>query len=138
MMVTGLVTGEAEARSWGRQIRIGWVYEVTITNITKGTDLSQGLVFTPILVASHAPGVSVFELGEPASDELAMLAEGGDTAPLSAVLAASRRAHSTTTTAAPLFPGESVTVKLRYTGRPTQLTLASMLLPTNGRVPAWE
>ena len=50
-------------------------FQVTITNLT------QGQIFTPILVASHKNGVKLFELGEMASDELAALAEAGDVAP---------------------------------------------------------
>ncbi|MBI5612909.1 MAG: spondin domain-containing protein, partial [Gammaproteobacteria bacterium] len=49
-------------------------YEVTVTNLTRGQS------FTPILVATHRPGVALFEPGQPASPELAILAEGGDTA----------------------------------------------------------
>jgi hypothetical protein len=48
------------------------VFEVTITNITAGQ------VFTPILLASHRPGVRLFNVGEPASEELEVLAEEGD------------------------------------------------------------
>ena len=44
-------------------------FEVTITNLTR----SQ--TFTPILVASHRKPVSLFTLGDPASDELAALAD---------------------------------------------------------------
>ena len=58
----------------------GVMYEVTITNLTRGS------LFTPILVASHRSGVSLFALGEPASAELAMLAEGGNVEPLDTVV----------------------------------------------------
>ncbi|MEZ5576654.1 MAG: spondin domain-containing protein [Candidatus Competibacteraceae bacterium] len=50
------------------------MYAVTITNLTCGSS------FTLILVASHRPGVELFTLGQAASDELAAMAEGGDTA----------------------------------------------------------
>ncbi|MGH8284414.1 MAG: spondin domain-containing protein, partial [Steroidobacteraceae bacterium] len=43
------------------------VYEVTITNITPGE------TFTPILVATHSGRIALFSLGEPASNELAIL-----------------------------------------------------------------
>ena len=44
------------------------MYKVTITNITAGQ------VFSPVLVVSHWKDVSLFELGAPASEPLAMLA----------------------------------------------------------------
>lgn len=65
-IVTGMVLGlslcslpaGAERNHGGK-----WIYKITITNVTKGMDLSQGLVFTPILLATHKPGVNLFELG---------------------------------------------------------------------------
>lgn len=55
-------------------------YEVSITNITKGQ------TFTPILVATHRPGVRLFELGMEASPELEAVAETGNTAPMASLL----------------------------------------------------
>ncbi|MFT5125637.1 MAG: hypothetical protein ACI9QL_002982 [Candidatus Omnitrophota bacterium] len=108
-----------------------WVYQVKITNITKGTDLSQGLVLTPILLVAHSSGTHLFELGEPASKELAMLAEGGDTAPMTALMEETPGVQHIETTGGPLLPGASVEVDIPYTGRRTVLSTASMLLPTN-------
>jgi hypothetical protein len=50
--------------------------EVSITNVMRGA------VLTPPLVANTRGPVSIFELGQPASDALEQLAEGGATAPL--------------------------------------------------------
>lgn len=58
----------------------GREYAVTITNLTRGQS------FTPILVFSHRPRVTLFEVGSPASSELATLAEDGDIGPLSTLL----------------------------------------------------
>ena len=55
-------------------------FVVTITNLT------QGQIFTPIVAASHKRSVKLFELGEPASEPLEILAEAGDTAPLRTML----------------------------------------------------
>ena len=74
-------------------------YEVTITNITRGQS------FTPILVATHHQGVRLYQFGQPASSALAVLAEGGDTAPLAAVLGATPHAE-TMTSAGLLAPGK--------------------------------
>ena len=101
------------------------VYSVTITNITKGT------LFTPILVVTHKPGHPVFQLGEPASEELIAIAEGGDTQPFQDKLLGSGMGYDAVSTGAPLLPGESVTVTVKTNGRFNHVSLAAMLLPTN-------
>ena len=100
-------------------------YEITVTNITRGQS------FTPILVATHKEGVSIFTEGSPASPELAILAEGGDTAPLTAVLVANANVHDVITIPGRLDPGKSVTVKVKTKGGFDHVSLASMLIPTN-------
>jgi hypothetical protein len=99
-------------------------YAVTITNITKGE------IFTPIMVASHKPGIKLFELGSVASTELEMLAEGGDTAPLSKKLLG-RGALDIVTTEDVLPPGQSVTVRVRTNHRNNHVSVAAMLVPSN-------
>ena len=42
-------------------------YKITITNLTHGQPLA------PVMAATHKPGISFFEVGQPPSDELAML-----------------------------------------------------------------
>ena len=100
------------------------MYKVEITNITRGS------LFTPILVASHRSGVSLFKLGEPASDELAMLAEGGDIAPLNDVLLGDSDVVGTDHSEGLLEPGHSVTVYVPA-GNANRISLAAMILPTN-------
>ena len=99
-------------------------YDVTITNIT------QGVIFTPIMVASHQRGLKLFELGQPASNELAQLAEGGDTVPLTNLLKSSG-AHDVVTGGDVLGPGASVTLTVDVKGNNRYVSIASMLLPTN-------
>ncbi|WP_455209849.1 spondin domain-containing protein [Kaarinaea lacus] len=101
------------------------MYSVTITNITKGT------LFTPILVVTHKPGHPVFQLGEPASEELIAIAEGGNTQPLQDKLLNSGMGYDAASTGAPLLPGESVTVNVGAKGKFNHISLAAMLLPTN-------
>lgn len=103
----------------------GPYYEVTITNLTRST------LFTPALVASHSNGVSIFELGSPASDELAALAEGGDTAPLTAALLADDRVVDVQQAGGPLEPGASVTVNVMAKYGARRISLAAMMVPTN-------
>lgn len=102
------------------------LYEVRVTNVT------AGIYFTPTLAVTHSPGVGLFTLGEPASSELAALAESGNVGPLQAALASLGRAVSATATTGDLLaPGASTSFAIR--GRPSQdrLSLAAMLLPTN-------
>jgi Spondin_N len=100
-------------------------YEVTITNLTRAQ------AFTPILVASHAKGVKLFELGAAASNELSALAEGGDVAPLTAVLGANHNVRDITNSGGLLMPGQSVTVMVSAQRGAREISLASMLIPTN-------
>ena len=101
-------------------------YEVTIYNITKGQ------TFTPILAVTHSPDISLFELGEPASSELATMAESGAIGPLRAVLdAAPGVVAETNTNGALLFPGDSVTIAISGDVQLDRLSFVGMLIPTN-------
>ena len=101
-------------------------YEVTITNLTPGQ------TFTPQLVATHSAKVSLFELGQPAGDALEVLAEGGDTTPLTEMLLGSPYEVADVQTIPGLLgPGQSVTVIVEGTRFERYLSLAAMLIPTN-------
>ena len=107
----------------------GRSFEVTITNLTRGQQ------FTPILVASHEKGVKLFTLGDPASPQLATLAEAGATADLDSLLSGmSEVGEVKTSMGLPmglLDPGASVTVMVYAGGRFNHVSVASMLIPTN-------
>jgi hypothetical protein len=101
-------------------------YAVTITNITSGQ------TFTPLLVVTHKSSVSLFEPGEPASAELATLAESGDVSALASVLdGMPSEVFSTADSGGLLGPGESVTVEIRGSFRFRRISVAGMLIPTN-------
>ncbi|RLA43650.1 MAG: hypothetical protein DRR06_09320 [Gammaproteobacteria bacterium] len=119
-----ILVGIALASVFASTAAIAAQYEVTITNVTEGT------LFTPILVVSHTPGVSLFELGQPASEELVAVAEGGDIAPFVTALEADSRVVDTADSGDVLSPGASVTVTVEGP-RNGQISLVSMLLPTN-------
>ena len=101
------------------------MFEVSITNVTRGQ------TFTPILVASHKKGVKLFELGSPASEELAMLAESGATTPLSDLLEDMRKVKDVATSGGLLEPGHTVTVTVEAGDGFNYVSVASMLIPTN-------
>lgn len=103
----------------------GRVFEVSITNITRGQ------TFTPILVATHSARIAFFKLASPASDGLAFLAEDGSTALLASELASSGEALDAQTIPGLLAPGATATVQVRARSRFDRLSLAAMLIPTN-------
>ena len=98
-------------------------YEVTLTNIT------HGVILTPPIFALSKRQIDVFRVGEAASLGLEMVAEAGSTDEIRAELEA-EGVQDVQQTAAPVMPGQSVTVRLDGT-RSSRLSLASMLLPTN-------
>ena len=100
-------------------------FEVTITNLTRGQQ------FTPILVASHKSNVRLFELGKPASTELATLAEEGNTAPLAAALSALPGTGQVVTGGGLTNPGASTTLIVEGRRGFGFLSVAAMLIPTN-------
>ncbi|MDH4063134.1 MAG: spondin domain-containing protein [Acidobacteriota bacterium] len=101
------------------------VYAVTITNITRGQNL------TPVLVATHLPGVRLFTLGQPAAPALVQVAEEGDIGPLMARAQNSGVVFDLGTTTGLLEPGQTQTVRVRARGPFTRLSAVAMLIPTN-------
>lgn len=100
-------------------------YKVSITNLTNSIN------FTPILVSSQRRELSIFELGEPASEDLEAIAEGGDTSLLSATLEADSNVVDIQSTSDLLEPGQSVDVHVSAANGARYISLASMMLPTN-------
>lgn len=100
-------------------------YKVTITNITKGQS------FTPLILATHKPGLSLFELGQAASQDIADIAEGGDIGPLAASLSSSWLVNDIANSDGLLGAGQSVELMLSARGHFARLSLAAMLVPTN-------
>ncbi len=101
-------------------------YEVSITNAT------YGQTFTPQLLATHNSEVGLFTLGQPAGEALELIAEAGDTGPLTEVIeGVPDFVGFVLTTADLLTPGQTVTVMINAKEGHDRLTLAAMLLPTN-------
>ena len=93
-------------------------------------NLTQGIYYTPFLVAAHTPDASLFELGEAATDELTMMAEGGDVSGLVSLVdgldgnVAEVQGELTA-------PGTTRTFMLSTDDANTALSITAMLLPTN-------
>ncbi len=100
-------------------------YEVTITNITKGQILG------PVAVATHNANMSLFDLGAPASSELAFLAEEGNPAMLVGALNSNADVLMAATNGAPIMPGASATITVLSDTNNPLISLASMLVSTN-------
>lgn len=124
VVVSGLLAGQTvTAQADGPR------FEVTVTNLTRGQ------TFTPVLVASHREGVRLFALGQPASPELATLAEEGDTGPLATLLLATAGVRDVDSTGAPpagfVGPGQSKMVVVEAGHGADHISVAAMLIPTN-------
>ena len=64
------------------------IYRVTVTNLTRGQ------IMSPPVVAAHSAAVDLFTPGEPASPELAAVAEDADSAGLVALLGTEPGVHA--------------------------------------------
>ena len=110
------------------------MFKITLTNLTTGEPGMGGQIFSPPIFATHAAGVKVYEVGQPASAALVALAEGGDTSGL-ATLAAAAGANVALVEdpVLPIAPDtvNSVTVKLTADAINSSLSLATMLVSTN-------
>ena len=115
MLAIGLTT--ANASDWN-------TYEVTITNATK----SQ--VITPPLITLHRNKVSVFAVGETASDGLSMLAETGDNQVLYSEINNAHGVFDTVASSDMIPPGESLSLTISGPKK-AHLSVAAMLATTN-------
>lgn len=112
--------GQAQAADGGARH-----YTVSITNITKN------ILFTPMLATTHHNTAPLFHVGEPASEAVVKIAEGGDTSMLTQALEASDRVHTVSNAAAPLHPGETVELQVQSNKYHDRVSVMGMLLPTN-------
>ena len=104
---------------------VAGTYTVTVTNITKGQS------FTPIIGATHRPGIRFFRTGMPASEGIEIMAEGGNTMPLAEALMSSELVGYTAGTDGLLMPGDSVSFEIEGDYIFQRLSVAAMLIPTN-------
>ena len=102
-------------------------FDVEITNLTRGS------YFTPFLVTAHADSAALFSVGEAASANLQLMAEGGDISGLAADVAALNATTVENPAGGLLGPGESTTASLNTDSAPdnTRLSIVAMILPSN-------
>ena len=96
------------------------------------TNLSNGIYYTPFLVAAHPDGTSLFTVGQPASASLQAMAEGGDISGLATDALALGATVAENPAMGVLAPATSTNVDLNTDGTSNdRLTVLAMLLPTN-------
>ena len=96
-------------------------YEVTVTNLTNAQPVS------PVAVVLHSEG-ALWEIGEPASEALEQMAEGGDNDAIRALSVVQAEASG----AAPIGPGNSETISVTIEDTTDALlSVATMLVNTN-------
>jgi hypothetical protein len=103
---------------------------ITITNVTPGQ------VLTPPLVVLHSGSFRLFTPGQPASEELAMLAEEGLADQLVSTFHRNSDVYDFTVADRELMPGESIVLELKALDVPVgpnevRLSVAGMLATTN-------
>ncbi len=100
---------------------------VTVENLTNGIN------FTPLLVAAHTSDTSVFRTGTEASTSLQAMAEGGDLVDLVADLTTADATLVQDPAAGMLAPGQSTTTEEISTDETDNryLSVVAMMLPTN-------
>lgn len=95
-------------------------------------NLTNGMWFTPLLVAAHPDGSSLFTAGQPASAELQAMAEGGDISGLESLLNGIGATVVANPAGGPLPPAMSTDADLNTDGTSNVLlSVVSMLIPTN-------
>lgn len=101
--------------------------EIQVTNLT------QGIYFTPLMVAAHDSDAQLFTSGSAASASVQEMAEGGGLTGLTADLTAANATFVANPAGGLLAPGASTTTELNTddAAANTQLSVVAMMLPTN-------
>lgn len=100
-------------------------FQVEITNLTRAQ------LFSPPLIASHSSNIDMFEVGDPASPELAELAENGNNADLAALLGGSSEVFDMASGSGMLAPGDTMVLQLDVSLMMPYISAAGMLVSTN-------
>jgi len=117
----GVTVADAKGHACGHCNK---TYEVTITNLT------YNQVLSPPFAVSHVPSIHLFQAGEPASEGLEALAEGGDASVLTGALSGADRVCEVITASEPVPPGRSTTITILGSGKRV-VSVAAMLVNTN-------
>jgi len=109
-------------------------FETEFTEDAFPTDYPSNATFGPILVITHSPDISIFQIGQSASDGLKAYVEDGDVGALAAFISAEVGEQneglfsiSTTPSAG---PSTSTTIDVTVTEARTRITLLARLDPS--------
>jgi len=96
-------------------------------------NLTNGIYFTPLLVAAHDSSTKLFQTGTSANASLKAMAEGGDISGLVADIAGTSPATVENPAAGLLAPGANTTTSMLNTDGTANdyLSIVAMMLPTN-------
>lgn len=135
--------------AWNVSRKIGWIVSLAVllaavpaqaaeVNVTF-TNTTHHSYFTPLLITAHDPAISLFELGQPASDGLQAMAEGGDISGLSAAVGGADADTVENPAGGLLGPGETISADINTdaTGH-TVISLVAMILPSNDGFVGWN
>ncbi len=123
-------TDDAATDDAAPEMPVSQMFEITLTNLTTGEHGVSGQTFSPMIAAAHRAGVKLAEVGQPASELIVALAEGGDTSGL-ATFAQAAGANVTVATGMYTMPGQSTTVTVTADETNASLSIGSMLVSTN-------
>jgi len=125
LLSTKVISASLLALTMGATSANAEIIDVQISNLT------QGMYFTPILVAAHSDSTHLYEVGTSASSELQAMAEGGDISGLASAVTSLSGVSSENPASGLLAPASSTQVMDLDTGDNNQLSIVAMLLPTN-------
>lgn len=94
------------------------------------TNLSRQIISPPV-VASHTWKVAIFVPGQPASMDLAALAEDGDGSGLVDLLSGHDEVLDVAAAGGPILPGETAVLELEVRGKFNRISAVGMLVTTN-------
>ncbi|MFA3791584.1 spondin domain-containing protein [Aliiglaciecola sp. SL4] len=94
-------------------------------------NLTQGIYFTPLLIAAHTPDASLFELGETASAEIEAMAEMGSLDGLMTIGTSVNANMVANPVGGLLAPSLSTSTALTTDDSNTVLSITAMILPSN-------
>ena len=117
--LSALAAERLSLREGGRKVA------VTVTNVTRGQ------IFSPPIVVAHDASLRLFQVGEPASPELAGVAEDANGGPLVALLGTLPEVYDVNVGDGVILPGESRTVEVTVSGRFPVISVVGMLVTTN-------
>ena len=120
---------EVPAEEAAPEVPVSQMFEITLTNLTTGEPGAGGQILSPPIFVTHAAGINLAEVGQPASPALVALAENGDASGLAALAAAAGANSMVAGGVVP--PGGSVTVTVTADMVSSSLSVGSMLVSTN-------